>query len=95
MEERIEHNERMIKASSEIEEEVTGDRLTHDFKQLERGSGSASADMQLLALKQKMGLLPSAPPASKKQLGAGGASRQREDEETVHAEIEDADDDDK
>jgi hypothetical protein len=88
MEERIEHNERLIKASSEIEEEVTGDRLSHDFKQLEKGAGGATADMQLLALKQKMGLLAGGTSAPKKQLGAG--ANQALNEETVHAEIEDA-----
>jgi phage shock protein A len=83
MEEKIEQNERMIKASSEIDEEFSGDRLQSDFKQLEKVAGSASADSQLLALKQKMGLLPSAA-AQQRQIGAG-----RSDEEAVHdAEVE-------
>jgi len=84
MAERIEHNERQIKASVEIEEEFTGDTLARDFKQLEKGAATASVDVQLLALKQKMGMLPAGAP-SKKALGAGQA-----DEETVSAEIEDA-----
>jgi len=86
MEERIENNERQLKASVEIEEEFTGDRLAQDFKQLERSTTSNSVDMQLFALKQKMGMLPAgtSPPEAKK-LGAGN-----NDEETVHAEIEDA-----
>jgi phage shock protein A len=84
MEERIETNERQLKASIEIEEEFTGDRLQQDFKQLERGAVAGSVDMQLLALKQKMGMLPAGSP-EKKALGAGTP-----DEETVHAEIEDA-----
>jgi len=83
MEERIEQNERQIKASAEIDEEFQGDRLAKDFKQLEKSAGSMSADMQLLALKQKMGMLPSGAPAQNKALGAG-----QRDEETVHAEIE-------
>ena len=74
MEERIEQNERQLKASMEIEEEFTGDRLASDFKQLERGAGTANADMQLLALKQKMGMLPSAQPSARGQLGAGAAA---------------------
>jgi phage shock protein A len=90
MEERIEQNERMIKASSEIEEEITGDRLAHDFKALERGT-TASADNQLLALKQKMGLLQAPQSAPKRQLGSGRGAT----EEEVHAEIEDAEEDDK
>ncbi len=71
MEERIDQNERMLKASSEIEEEFTGDKLSHDFKQLQKVAGAANADSQLLALKQKMGLLPSGAPPVKRQLGAG------------------------
>ena len=82
MEERIETNERQIKAASEIEEEFTGDTLQRDFKQLERGAGTVSVDNQLLALKQKMGMLPSGA-APSKALGAG----QRDDED-VAAEIE-------
>ena len=83
MEERIEQNERQIKASAEIDEEFQGDRLAKDFKQLEKSAGSMSADMQLLALKQKMGMLPASSAAQNKALGAG-----QRDEETVHAEIE-------
>ena len=79
MEEKIEQNERMIKASSEIDEEFSGDKLVHDFKRLEKVAGSASADQQLTALKEKMGLLP--PGSSQRRIGAG--------EEVVHAEIED------
>lgn len=85
MEERIENNERQLKASVEIEEEFTGDRLAQDFKQLERSSTSVSVDTQLLALKQKMGMLPAGSPPEAKKLGAGNSN-----EETVHAEIEDA-----
>ena len=82
MEERIDQNERMLKASTEIEEEFTGDRLQHDFKQLEKVAGAASADAQLLALKQKMGLLGAGASAPPRRIGAG--------EEIAHAEIEDA-----
>ncbi len=82
MEEKIDQNERMIKASTEIDEEFSGDRLTGDFKRLEKVAGSVSADQQLLALKEKMGLLPPGSSAPPRQLGAG--------EETVHADIEDA-----
>jgi phage shock protein A len=89
MEERITQNERQIKASTEIEEEITGDRLSHDFKQLEKTAGAASADMQLLALKQKMGMLPAGAPAQNRQLGAGATKASNADEEEVHAEIED------
>jgi phage shock protein A len=87
MEERIEQSERQLKASVEIEEEFTGDRLAQDFKRLEKSASSNSVDMQLLALKQKMGVLPAGTPAEKRQLGAGKA----QEAETVHAEIEDDD----
>ncbi len=81
MEEKITSNERMIKASSEIDEEFSGDRLSHDFKRLEKSAGSASADQQLLALKQKMGLLGSGASAPPKRIGAG--------EEIADAHVED------
>jgi phage shock protein A len=83
MEERIETNERQIKAASEIEDEFTGDTLQRDFKQLERGAGAVSVDTQLLALKQKMGVLPAASAAPNKALGSG-----QRDEEEIAAEIE-------
>src|SRR5215203_2952265 len=90
MEERIDQNERQIKASAEIDEEFQGDRLAKDFKQLEKSAGSMSADMQLLALKQKMGMLGGGQSAASKQLGAGGTrANNSANEEEVHAEIED------
>ena len=82
MEERIETNERQIKASAEIEEEFTGDTLQRDFKALEKGAVGVSVDTQLLALKQKMGMLP-AGTTTNKALGTGTRN-----EETVAAEIE-------
>ncbi len=90
MEERIETNERQIRAHAEIEEEFTGDTLQRDFKQLEKGASTASVDNQLLALKQKMGLLPASSSPQNRALNAG----QRNDE-TVHAEIEHSRDEDK
>ena len=83
MEERIETNERQIKAHAEIEEEFTGDTLQRDFKALEKGAGTVSVDTQLLALKQKMGMLPAGSGSAGKALGAG-----QRDEETVVADIE-------
>ena len=83
MEERIETNERQLKAASELEDEFTGDTLQRDFKQLERGATDFSVDSQLLAMKQKMGILPAGAPQQSKALGAGQA-----DEEEVHAEVE-------
>jgi phage shock protein A len=83
MEERIETNERQIRAHAEIEEEFTGDTLQRDFKQLEKGAVGVSVDNQLLALKQKMGMLPAGGTTTNKVLGTG-----QRNEETVHAEIE-------
>jgi len=86
MEARIEDNERRLSASAEIDEEFSGDRLQRDFKALEQGANSMSADAQLLALKQKMGFLPAGAPQQNRQLGSGASGA---DEESVHAEIED------
>ena len=72
MEEKIVSSEKQIQASAEIDEEFSGDRLATQFKQLERSSATSSVDVQLLALKQKMGILPAgAPPQNNRQLGAG------------------------
>src|SRR5919202_6741838 len=89
MEEKIVASEKQIQASTEIEEEFTGDRLANDFKRLERSAAATSVDMQLLALKQKMGMLPAGAPPASKQLGAGrDAEGAKADEESVAAEIE-------
>jgi phage shock protein A len=83
MEERIETNERQIAAHAEIDEEFSGDKLQSQFKQLEKGAVSVTVDSQLLALKQKMGMLPAGASPDKRQIGAG------KNEETVNADIED------
>lgn len=88
MEERIAHNERQLKAAVEINEEITGDRLSGEFKQLERQAGGVSADTALLALKQKMGLLGAGSTGAPKQISAGES-----EEEIIAAEIERAEDD--
>ncbi len=88
MEDRIADNERKLLAGAEIDEEITGDRLTNQFKQLEKSASSGSADMQLLALKQKMGMLgPAQAQQASKQLGAG-AGLPVEDDAVHDAEIE-------
>jgi phage shock protein A len=74
MEEKIDQNERQLRAAAEIDEEFTGDKLAAEFKQLERASGGADADSRLLALKQKMGVLPPPPPAASRALGAGNGA---------------------
>lgn len=72
LEERIDEQERQLRASAEIEEEFSGDRLAQEFTQLERSAGGMSVDMRLLVLKQQMGVLPAAgaPPDPAKQLAA-------------------------
>ncbi len=55
MTEKIEANERKAIAAAEIQEEFSGDRLVRQFDALEY---KGSSDQQLLALKQRMGLLP-------------------------------------
>jgi phage shock protein A len=83
MEEKIESNERKVKASAEIDEEFSGDRLASDFKKLEAGGANISAEMQLIALKQKMGVLSAgAGTQLNKALGAG----QHRDEEAIEVE---------
>jgi phage shock protein A len=74
MEEKIDQNERQLRAAAEIDEEFTGDKLAAEFKQLERASGGSDADSRLLALKQKMGVLPPPPPAAARALGAGNGA---------------------
>ncbi len=86
MEQKIEDNERRLVASAEIDEEFSGDRLISDFKRLEISATVQNADMQLLALKQKMGMLPAGAPQEKRQIGRGN-------EEAVDAEFEEHADD--
>ncbi|HSU17443.1 PspA/IM30 family protein [Longimicrobium sp.] len=70
MAERIEQNERMALAAASVSEELHGDQLERDFKQLEKGDGT-DVDYRLLEMKQKMGMLPAAAPAEQRALGAG------------------------
>jgi len=68
MTERIEETERKALAAAELSEELEGDQLQRQFTQLEY---KADADTQLLALKQRMGLLGAGKAEEPKQLGAG------------------------
>ena len=70
MAEVIADNERKALASAELSEELSGDSLAKQFTALEY---KADADTQLLALKQKMGLLGAGEaPTAPKQIAAGG-----------------------
>ena len=71
MTEKIEAHERKALAAAELNEEVSGDRLVKQFEALEY---KGSSDQQLLELKQRMGLLPSAPAQQTRQLNKGGTS---------------------
>ena len=71
MEEKIDQNERSVRASVEIDEEFSGDQLAKEFKRLESGATSETADLQLMELKGRMGLLSAPAAAGSKQLGTG------------------------
>jgi len=86
MEEKIEANERKVLASVQIDEEFSGDKLASDFKRLEAAGGNASADILLIQLKQKMGVLPAGAATANKALAAGA---QQHEEEAVDVEIHD------
>jgi phage shock protein A len=77
MEERIEQNERQIKASAEIEEEFSGDALQQSFKALEY---KGSSDQQLLELKARMGLLAPGQGQQTRQLNKGAGDEVHEAE---------------
>ena len=70
MAERIEQNERLALAAASVSEELHGDQLERDFKQLESG-GDSDVDYRLLEMKQKLGLLPAPAAAEPRALGAG------------------------
>jgi phage shock protein A len=73
MAERIEQNERMALAAASVSEELHGDQLERDFKQLEAGTSSDDLDYRLLEMKQQLGILPPPPPSESRVLSAGEA----------------------
>ncbi|HET6232998.1 MAG TPA: PspA/IM30 family protein [Longimicrobiaceae bacterium] len=74
MAERIDQNERQALAAATLSEDLTGDPLDREFKQLESGTSDADVDFRLIELKQQMGILPPPAPAAQAQLSAGGAA---------------------
>ena len=68
MEERIEDMERQALATAELAGELEGDTLKQQFQALEY---KGTADNQLLALKQKMGMLPPGEGEERPQLPGG------------------------
>jgi phage shock protein A len=79
MSEKIEASERKALAAAEIQEEFSGDQLTRQFESLEY---KGSSDQQLLALKQRMGLLP-AGRQENRQLNRGSSSDDIHDAEVI------------
>jgi phage shock protein A len=75
MAERIEQNERVALAAASVTEELHGDQLERDFKQLESGNSSDDLDYRLLEMKQQLGILPPPPPSESRVLGAGDAQQ--------------------
>ena len=87
MEEKITSNERMITASTEIDEEFSGDRLANDFKRLEAAGGNQSAEVLLIELKQKMGMLPAGTEVNaSRALGAGRKAEEAFEVEEINKE---------
>ncbi len=77
MAEQIEHEERKLIAAAEVADDLSGDQLMRQFQSLE----VADADQQLIALKQKMGMLPAGSPPQSKQLGKGAAEAEVVDDD--------------
>jgi phage shock protein A len=70
---RVEDNERLALASAEVSEELGTDHLEKEFKSLEV---SGTADVRLVELKRKMGVLPPAEAAAPELGKASGSARQ-------------------
>lgn len=62
MAERIEETEMKALAAAEVDEELGGDALEHEFARLE--GGDIDVERQLMVLKEEMGLLPAAAEAA-------------------------------
>jgi phage shock protein A len=77
MAEQIEHEERKLIAAAEVNDDLSGDSLMQQFQSLEK----ADADQQLIALKQRMGLLGAGSPPETKQLGTGAAEAELVDDD--------------
>lgn len=83
MAEQIDQMEAEAEAGTEVAEQYTGDILKHRFSELE---ATAGADVELEALKRKMGLVPAEQPP----VGARVASPEEQHEEEELAELEEA-----
>ena len=83
MAEQIDQMEAEAEAGAQVAEQYTGDLLKHRFSELE---ATAGADLELEALKRKMGLLPGEPPP----VSARVATSEEAYEEEELAELEEA-----
>ena len=83
MAQQIDQMEAEAEAGAEMAEQYTGDILKHRFSELE---ATAGADLELQALKRKMGLLPAETPP----LAARVATAEEQYEEEELAELEEA-----
>jgi phage shock protein A len=83
MAEQIDQMEAEAEAGAQVAEQYTGDILKHRFSELE---ATAGADLELEALKRKMGLLPAEPPP----VSARVATSEEQYEEEELAELEEA-----
>ena len=77
MAEQIEHEERKLIAAAEVNEDLSGDTLMQQFHSLEK----ADADQQLIALKQRMGMIGPGSPPETRQLGKGAAEAELVDDD--------------
>jgi len=77
MAEQIEHEERKLIAAAEVNDDLSGDSLMQQFQSLEK----ADADQQLLALKQRMGMIGPGSPPETRQLGKGAAEAELVDDD--------------
>ena len=81
MAEQIEHEERKLIAAAEVNDDLSGDSLMQQFHSLEK----ADADQQLVALKQRMGLLGAGSPPETRQLGKGATEAELVDDDEHHS----------
>lgn len=85
MENKIEQLEAEADAQAELAGQMTGDTLAQKFEQLEAGSG---VDMDLLELKEEMGMLPAASSEEDEELALLKAAAKEEDEAQASEEVE-------
>ncbi len=71
MADKIEESERKSIAAAAINEDLTGDSLEDEFKQLESGGGAGQVEGRLLELKREMGLLSAPEKDQMRRLEAG------------------------